>query len=145
MDLTQVDIDTLNKINKGTMMEVLGIEYLEAKQGYLKARMPVDERTFQPARLLHGGASMALAETLGSVGSAIMVNLDKYEVRGSQLSANHIKSAKDGWVYGTASLLHQGRNTHVWNIDINDQSGRLISTCRLTNFIIKKSQINRNP
>jgi 1,4-dihydroxy-2-naphthoyl-CoA hydrolase len=140
MEFTPIDLAKLNSINKGTMMEVLGIEYLEARQGYLKAKMPVDERTFQPARLLHGGASMALAETLGSVGSAIMVNLDEYEVRGSQLSANHIKSAKEGWVIGEASLLHRGRNTHVWNIDIKDEAGKLISTCRLTNFIIKKSR-----
>jgi uncharacterized protein (TIGR00369 family) len=138
MDLTQLDIKDLNAINKGTMMEVLGIEYLEAKPGYLQARMPVDERTYQPARLLHGGASMALAETLGSVGSAIMVNLDEYEVRGSQLSANHIKSAKEGWVYGTAKIIHRGSNTHVWNIDITNEAGKLISTCRLTNFIIRK-------
>ena len=140
MEFTPIDLAKLNSINKGAMMEVLGIEYLEARQGYLKAKMPVDERTFQPARLLHGGASMALAETLGSVGSAIMVNLDEYEVRGSQLSANHIKSAKEGWVIGEASLLHRGRNTHVWNIDIKDEAGKLISTCRLTNFIIKKSR-----
>jgi 1,4-dihydroxy-2-naphthoyl-CoA hydrolase len=140
MEFTPIDLAKLNSINKGTMMEVLGIEYLEARQGYLKAKMPVDERTFQPARLLHGGASMALAETLGSVGSAIMVNLDEYEVRGSQLSANHIKSAKEGWVIGEAILLHRGRNTHVWNIDIKDEAGKLISTCRLTNFIIKKSR-----
>ncbi len=139
MDLTHSDIEKLNSINKGTMMEVLGIEYLEARHGFLKAKMPVDERTFQPAKLLHGGASMALAETLGSVGSAIMVNLDEYEVRGSQLSANHIKSAKKGWVFGEAVLLHKGRNTHVWNIDIKDEADRLISTCRLTNFIIKKN------
>jgi len=138
MEFTPIDLAKLNSINKGTMMEVLGIEYLEARQGYLKAKMPVDERTFQPARLLHGGASMALAETLGSVGSAIMVNLDEYDVRGSQLSANHIKSAKSGWVIGEASLLHRGRNTHVWNIDIKDEAGKLISTCRFTNFIIKK-------
>ena len=138
MDLTQLKIKDLNAINKGTMMEALGIEYLEAESGYLKARMPVDERTFQPARLLHGGASMALAETLGSVGSAIIINLDEFEVRGSQLSANHIKSAKNGWVIGEATMLHRGRNTHVWNIDIRDESGKLISTCRLTNFIIKK-------
>ncbi len=138
MDFTLFDLKELNAINKGTMMEVLGIEYLEAGAGYLKARMPVDERTFQPAQLLHGGASMALAETLGSVGSAIMVNLDEFEVRGSQLSANHIKSAKKGWVIGEASILHRGRNTHVWNIDIKDETGKLISTCRLTNFIIRK-------
>ena len=140
MNLTKTEIEKLNAINKGTLMEVLGIEYLIAKQGYIKARMPVDKRTFQPAGLLHGGASMALAETLGSVGSAFMVNLNEYEVRGSQLSANHIKSAKKGWVYGIASLLHKGKNTHVWNIDIVDDEENLISTCRLTNFIIKKSK-----
>ena len=140
MDLTHFNLEELNSVNKGTMMEVLGIEYIEARKGYLKAKMPVDERTFQPAKLLHGGASMALAETLGSVGSSIMVNLDEYEVRGSQLSANHIKSAKDGWVIGEANLLHRGSNTHVWNIDIKNESGKLISTCRLTNFIIKKRQ-----
>ncbi len=138
MDFTPIDLEKLNSVNKGTMMEALGIEYLEAREGYLKAKMPVDERTYQPAKLLHGGASMALAETLGSVGSSIMVNLNEYEVRGSQLSANHIKSAKEGWVIGEAILLHRGRNTHVWNIDIKDESGKLISTCRLTNFIIKR-------
>lgn len=140
MDFTHFNLEKLNSINKNTMMEVLGIEYLEARNGYLKARMPVDKRTWQPEKLLHGGASMALAETLGSVGSAIMVNLDEYEVRGSQLSANHIKSAKKGWVFGEAILLHKGRNTHVWNIDIKDESEKLISTCRLTNFIIKKKR-----
>ncbi len=138
MKFSPSDLEKLNNINKGTMMEVLGIEYIKAETGFLEAKMPVDERTYQPAKLLHGGASMALAETLGSVGSAIMVNLDEYEVRGSQLSANHIKSAKKGWVIGVASLLHRGRNTHVWNIDIKDEEGKLISTCRLTNFIIRK-------
>ncbi len=138
MEFSPSDLEKLNNINKGTMMEVLGIEYIKVGTGYLEAKMPVDERTYQPAKLLHGGASMALAETLGSVGSAIMVNLDEYEVRGSQLSANHIKSVKKGWVIGVASLLHHGRNTHVWNIDIKDKEGKLISTCRLTNFIIRK-------
>jgi uncharacterized protein (TIGR00369 family) len=137
-EFSQEDLEKLNAINKGTMMEVLGIEYLEAREGYLRAKMPVDERTFQPAGLLHGGASIALAETLGSFGSAMMTDLNEYEVRGSQLSANHIKAAKDGWVFGEAVILHQGKNTHVWNIDIRNEKGDLISTCRLTIFIIKK-------
>ena len=140
MKLSEEEINKLNEVNKGTMMEVLGIEYLEASDGFLKARMPVDERTFQPAKLLHGGASMALAETLGSFGSALITNLDEYEVRGSQLSANHIKSAKSGWVTGTANLIHKGKNTHVWNIDIRNENGNLVSTCRMTNFIIKKKK-----
>jgi len=139
MIFTEKDLKKLNAINKGTMMEVLGIEYLEAGEGFLKARMPVDERTFQPAKLLHGGASAALAETLGSFGSALITDLDEYEVRGSQLSANHIKSARSGWVFGEAKLLHKGKNTHVWNIDIKNEQDELISTCRLTNFIIKKN------
>jgi len=136
--LSKEEIKKLNEVNKGTMMEVLGIEYLDGADGYLKARMPVDERTFQPAKLLHGGASMALAETLGSFGSALITNLNEYEVRGSQLSANHIRSAKNGWVIGEAMLIHKGKNTHVWNIDIKNEKGDLVSTCRMTNFIIKK-------
>jgi uncharacterized protein (TIGR00369 family) len=138
MNLKHISLEKLNAINKGTLMEVLGIEYLKATPGYIKARMPVDERTYQPAGLLHGGASMALAETLGSVGSALIVDLDIFEVRGSQLSANHLKSAKNGFVSGEAKIIHQGKNTHVWNIDIKNQNDELISTCRLTNFIIKK-------
>jgi uncharacterized protein (TIGR00369 family) len=128
----------LNAMNKGTMMEVLGIEYLEAEPGYVKAKMPVEERTKQPMGLLHGGASLALAETVGSFGSAMLVDLEKYDVRGSQMSANHLRSARDGWVFAEARIIHKGRHTHVWNIDILDEKNRMISTCRFTNFILAK-------
>lgn len=128
----------LNAMNRGTMMEVLGIEYIEAEPGYVKAKMPVEERTKQPMGLLHGGASLALAETVGSFGSAMLVDLDKYDVRGSQMSANHLRSARDGWVFAEARIIHKGRHTHIWNIDILDEKNRLISTCRLTNFILAK-------
>jgi 1,4-dihydroxy-2-naphthoyl-CoA hydrolase len=136
------DINTslaqLNAMNKNTMMEQLGIEYLEVAEGYLKAKMPVDNRTRQPMGLLHGGASLALAETVGSFGSALLVDLEKLDVRGAHMSANHIRSVKDGWVYAEARIIHRGRNTHVWNIDILDEEDKLISSCRLTNFIIPR-------
>ncbi len=131
-------ISELNAMNRNTLMEQLGIEYLEVKEGYVAARMPVNERTKQPMGILHGGSSLALAETVGSLGSAFIVDLDKNDVRGSHMSANHVRAAKNGWVFAKANIIHRGRNTHVWNIDIEDEDGQLVSTCRLTNFIIAK-------
>jgi 1,4-dihydroxy-2-naphthoyl-CoA hydrolase len=113
IDFASLDMNQLNALNKGTLMEQLGIEYLEVSEGHLKAKMPVDERTFQPNRLLHGGASLALAETVGSFGSALLVNREKFEVRGAQISANHLRAVRDGWVYAEAKLIHMGRNTCV--------------------------------
>jgi uncharacterized protein (TIGR00369 family) len=109
------------------------------EEGYVKAKMPIDERTKQPMGLLHGGGSLALAETVAGIGSAIIVDLELNDVRGSHLSANHVRAGKDGWVFAEAKLLHRGRNTHIWNIDIVDEDGLLVSTCRLTNFIIPKT------
>lgn len=135
------NIDELNATNKGTLMEQLGIEYVEAKVGYIKAKMPVDNRTRQPMGLLHGGGSLALAETVAGIGSALIVDLKINDVRGSQVSANHIRSAKDGWVFAEGHLLHWGRNTHIWDIEIKDEDGQLVSTCRLTNFVIPKTVV----
>ncbi len=132
------NIDELNATNKNTLMEQLGIEYVEAKDGYIKAKMPVDNRTKQPMGLLHGGGSLALAETVAGIGSALIVDLATHDVRGSQVSANHLRAAKDGWVYAEAHLLHRGRNTHLWDIEIKDEEGFLVSAIRLTNFIIAK-------
>ena len=133
-----IPIDKLNEINKGTLMEQLHIEYLEVADGYVKARMPVNERTKQPMGILHGGANLALAETIGGLGSALIVDLDEFDVRGSQISANHVGTAHKGYVFAEAHIIHRGRNTHVWNIDIIDEEGKKVSTCRLTNFIIKR-------
>ena len=113
-------VAAFNAMNKGTLMEQIGIEYIEVEEGYIHARMPVDERTRQPIGILHGGSSLALAETLGGFGSSLLVDLEKQEVRGAHMSANHVRSAKSGWVFGKARILHHGRNTHVWNIDILD-------------------------
>ena len=131
-------INRLNQLNKKTMMEPLGIEYLEAEQGYLKARMPVNDNTKQPNGILHGGANLALAETVAGLGSAMMVDMEKYNVRGAQVSANHVGTANSGWVYAEGKVIHKGKNTHVWNIDIRNEDGKMLSTCRITNFIQKK-------
>ena len=134
--IPEATIEQLNELNKNTMMEVIGVEYMEAGEGYLKARMPVIDATKQPNGILHGGANLALAETVAGLGSALLVNLDKYAVRGAQVSANHVGTASEGWVYAEGNLIHKGKNTHVWNIDIRNEKGKLLSSCRLTNFII---------
>jgi len=131
-------MEELNASSYNTLMQQLGIEYLEKREGYVKARMPVDERTKQPMGILHGGASFALAETIGSLGSALLLDLDKYDVRGANINANHVGAISSGWVYGVAEIIHRGRYTHVWNINITDEEGRLISVSRLTNMIIEK-------
>lgn len=128
----------LNSINAETLVENLGIEYTDIGEGFVLAKMPVDKRTFRPGNILHGGANVVLAETIGGLGSFVLVDNDKFDVRGSQLSANHTGSAKSGWVYGKAEIIHRGEKTHVWNIDIRDENERLISTVRLTNFIVPK-------
>ncbi len=138
MKLINYNLGDLNQINKNTMMEHLNIVYTEASPGYIKASMPVDKRTHQPMGLLHGGASAALAESVGSVGSALLVDIEKYAVVGAQITANHLRSVTAGSVVAEAKIIHQGKNTHVWNVDITDEKNRLVSTCRLTNFIIKK-------
>ena len=132
-------VKKLNALNEGTMMETLGIEYLEVREGYVYARMFVKKELSQPYGMLHGGASMALAESIGGAGSSVYADIKTHIIRGMQLSANHVKAAKVGtYVYATATILHKGRQTHVWNIDVKNEDGDLVSTCRLTNFIMKK-------
>lgn len=135
------DLKDINAINKGTMMETLGIEYLEVREGFVYARMFVKQELSQPYGMLHGGASMALAESIGGVGSAYYVGMKDYIIRGMQMSTNHVKAAKVGtYVYATATIIHKGRQTHVWNIDIKNEYEEIVSTCRLTNFIMKISE-----
>lgn len=137
-----ITIDQLNALNKNTVMESLGIDYLEARVGYVKGTMPVDARTIQPQGTLSGGASLAFAETLGGIGSYLLVDIQNYLVVGSQLSANHVGMAVSDKVIGEATLIHLGKKTHVWNIDIKNEDGKLVSTARLTNMIIKKKVKN---
>jgi 1,4-dihydroxy-2-naphthoyl-CoA hydrolase len=133
-----LSLDKLKPFDSATMGEHLGIEWQEIGDDYLKCRMPVDHRTRQPYGLLHGGASCALAETVGSIASALVVDQEKFACVGLEINANHVKSATDGYVIGTASPLHLGANTHVWDIKIHDEAGKLICVSRLTVAIIPR-------
>ncbi len=135
-----LSLPDLKELGKGTMAEHLGIEWTEAGPGYLKARMPVDHRTKQPYGLLHGGASCVLAETIGSVASAMVVDHTKYYCVGLEINANHIRSAREGFVTGTAIPLHLGATTHVWDIKIHDEKNKLICVSRLTVAVIKRKE-----
>jgi 1,4-dihydroxy-2-naphthoyl-CoA hydrolase len=127
--------DMLNQWSRNTMMETLSMKFTEVGPDYVVATMPVDHRTHQPMGLLHGGASIALAETVGSSGSAMMVDREKYAVVGINMQAHHLKSIRTGTVTARGNIVHQGRSTHIWDITITGPKGEVISICRLTNFI----------
>ncbi len=127
-----------NAFSAGTMMETLGIRYISSPEGTIAATMPVDARTIQPMGLLHGGATVALAESLGSVGSYLLVDRERQGVVGLEVNANHLKSARTGVVTATGRLVHHGRTTHVWDIRVTNEAGELVALCRLTNLIIEK-------
>jgi 1,4-dihydroxy-2-naphthoyl-CoA hydrolase len=133
-----MDIDLINSFAKNTLMQTLEIEYTEVGEDYLMAKMPVNSRVHQPMGLLHGGASVALAESVGSAASMLFVDTKKYEVRGIEISANHLKSIKEGWVYAKAVIIHKGRSIHLWEIKITNENGDLISLCKLTNMILER-------
>lgn len=127
----------LNKTCENTLVSHLGIVFTEFSDGKLVATMPVDNRTIQPMKLLHGGAIMALAETVGSAGSFLMIDRSKYYAVGMEINANHVGSAIAGVVTGTGRLLHKGKSTQVWEILVHDQLGRPVSICRMTNMILE--------
>ncbi len=126
--------------SKNTLMQTLEIEYVDAGEDFLTAKMPVNPRVHQPMGLLHGGATVALAESVGSAASILFINPEKQEVRGIEISANHLKSKREGTVFATAKIIHQGRSIHLWEIKIVDESDNLISLCKLTNMIIPKKE-----
>ena len=127
-----------NDWSRNTLMETLEIEYIDAGEGSLTAKMPVNSRVHQPMGLLHGGASVALAESVGSAASMLFVNPEKSEVRGIEISANHVRAKREGMVTATARIMHQGRSVHLWEIKITDEAGKLISICKLTNMVLPK-------
>ncbi len=131
-------LEHLAQLGKGSMGEYLGIEWTELGDNFLKARMPVDHRTRQPYGLLHGGASCALAETIGSVASAMVVDHAKFYCVGLEINANHIRSAREGFVTGIAYPLHIGASTHVWDIKIYDEKEKLVCVSRLTVAVIAR-------
>jgi 1,4-dihydroxy-2-naphthoyl-CoA hydrolase len=128
-------------LGKNTLGEQLGMEFTEIGEDYIKGTMPVDHRTKQPYGLLHGGASVALAETLGSIGSALVVDQSKFNCVGLEINANHLRSVRDGFVTGIAKPIHIGASTHVWDIRITDQRDKLVCISRLTVAVIKKQPL----
>ena len=127
-----------NEICKNTLMETLMIEFIDAGENFLKARMPVNNKVHQPDGVLHGGATAALAESVGSAAVFILNKDPNIQVRGIEITANHLKSVTEGFVYATASPLHQGKTIQLWDIRVEDENSNLISICRLTTF--KKSK-----
>ncbi|HRN95219.1 MAG: hotdog fold thioesterase [Chitinophagales bacterium] len=129
---TEPNLEVLNGWRGKGASDTMGIEMIDAGLDFLKAKMPVDERTRQPFGILHGGASCVLAETLGSVAGSLCVEYGKQIVVGLEINANHIRPAKEGWVYGTVKPLHLGNTTQVWEIKITNEEDKLVCISRLT-------------
>lgn len=137
--LRQISLDEINRFNKNTLMEVLGIECVELGEDYVVSRMPVDARTHQPMGLLHGGASAALIESIGSMGSTLLIDLSKEVPVGLEVNANHISGVKSGFVKAVGKIVHAGKRTHLWQVDVFEEAtNKLICTGRLTVMIIQK-------
>ena len=128
-------VEILTRIHVETTVAHLGIEFLEVGDDFIRARVPVDSRTRQPAGILHGGVSVVLAETLGSCGAALASPAGHRAV-GLDINANHIRSASEGWVIGVARAIHIGRTTHVWQIDLTNEQGQLTCVSRITMAIL---------
>lgn len=136
----QPTVEQINAMSVHTLGEHIGIEAIECGPDFIKAKMPVDHRTVQPFRILHGGASVVLAETLGSVASAYCIDLSKKQAVGIEINANHLSSAREGtFVYGTVTPIRVGRTMHVWQIDITDERGKRICVSRLTVAIVERT------
>ena len=132
-------IEKVNNSFQDTMMSVLGIEITDFGENYVSGKMPVDNRTKQPFGLLHGGASAAFAETLGSIGAGKHVDLEEYSVVGVELNSSHLKAVRTGWVFGKATPIRVGRTIQVWGIDIKNQEDDLVCKSRLTLAVIKRN------
>lgn len=135
---TRYTAEQLNSVNTGNLGAALGIQITEIGEDFVRGTMPVDQRTRQPYGLLHGGASVALAESLGSLGGGLTVDPEKFSVVGIEINANHLKGKRDGMVTGTARALHLGRSTQVWEIRIVDEADALVCISRLTLAVVPK-------
>lgn len=133
-----ITLESLNKFSLNTMVSHLGIEFTSIGEDYISAKMPVDYRTQQPLGLLHGGASVTLAETLGSLAATCCVDQNTQYCVGLDINANHVKSARSGYVYGTTKPIHIGKRTHVWEIRIVNEANELVCISRITMAVIDK-------
>lgn len=132
-------IEQINEFCKDTFIGHLEIEFIEYRSDYVKALMPVNQKKHQPTGILHGGASLALAETVAGAGSVMIIDESRYDVLGLQVSGNHVGTVSSGNIYATATIIHKGQSTHVWDVKITDESDKLISTIRVTNIIREKT------
>lgn len=135
---SEITLEEISGIRKETMTAHLGIEFTEIGLDYLKGRMPVDHRTCQPLGIMHGGASCVLAETLGSIAGCYCVERDKQVCVGLSLNTNHVRMVREGFVYGTARPVHLGGKTQIWEIDIVNEKGQLVSANRLTLMVLDR-------
>jgi 1,4-dihydroxy-2-naphthoyl-CoA hydrolase len=135
---TETDVDVINNRPKNHIGALLGIEFIEIGDGFIKAKMPVDARTHQPYGILHGGASVVLAESIGSIASALIIDPEKYMAVGQEVNANHLRPVKSGFVTGICTPIHIGGKTHVWDIKIYDDHCRMSCISRLTVAIVPK-------
>ena len=133
-------LELSKKVCKNTLMETLEIEFTEVGDDYLIAKMPVTSRVYQPDGVLHGGASVALAESVGSMASYVFLDTEKFYVRGIEISANHLKSISEGFVFARASFIHKGRTTQLFEIRITDEDQNLISIVKLTTIALPKKK-----
>lgn len=139
--MTQEELLVLSrKVCKNTLMETLEIEFTEVGKDFLVAKMPVTPKVHQPDGVLHGGASVALAESVGSLASHIFLDSEKFYIRGIEISANHVRSISEGFVFAKAKVLHKGRTTQLWDIKITDEEEKLISVVKLTTIALPKKK-----
>lgn len=131
-------LQACNAMCKNTLMETLAIEFIDISENTVTAKMPVNPRVHQPDGVLHGGASVALAESVGSAASLLFLRDENVQIRGIEISANHVKSVKDGYVYATATIVHKGRTTQLWHIPITNAEKELISLVKLTTICLRK-------
>ena len=133
---TEIPLNVLNSMSKNTLLEQLNIIVTKVEPTVITATMPVDKRTHQPAGLLHGGATAALIESLVSLGSSLMVDLKKQSIVGLEINVNHLRGMREGTVTGIAKVVHAGRRTHVWQVDVWNEDDKQIATGRLTVMVI---------
>lgn len=143
MDITLLSLDTpielINQAMNDSLIRNLGIEVTHIGEGIVEGFLALSEKNCRPGGILHGGANLAMAETLAGLGSMLLVNLKEYDVLGSQVSGSHTGVLTEGKALATAKIIHQGNKTHIWNVDVRNEAGRLISTVRVTNMIVKRN------
>ena len=143
MDLSQLNFDTpidlINQFTRKSLLGSLGIEFTKIEKGLIEGEMLLSDKNSRPDGILHGGANLALAETLAGLGSMLMVDFKEFDVLGIQVNGNHTGTLKNGKALASAKIIHEGKQTHVWNVDVKNQDNKLISSARVTNIIVKRN------